>query len=181
MERRTCLVVHAQHKSAGSTLITASRRYLADRQQHPGLFRRRLTAVDCDTGLYSTGWDSVTRRCSTGNLNLSTVDMLYNGWVMSMAEESAFSRSRCEWVTAFREPLARLVSGLFYCSQLAEKLANETAAGRKSALGRRDALCGARRLDPARATLRQWARHWGNYLLRELVRLPFALFPPSSL
>jgi hypothetical protein len=37
-----------------------------------------------------------------------------------------------------------------------------------------DPLCGSR-LDPNNATVHQWAEHWGNFLLRELM-----LYPPSA-
>ena len=62
-------------------------------------------------------------------------------------------------MSSFREPYDRLVSSLLYC--------------RLNAVTRGDPLCGTRYLDARNATVRMWARHWGNYLLRDLL-----LYPP---
>lgn len=56
------------------------------------------------------------------------------------------------FLAIFREPLARLVSSYTFCQAWPY-----------------DQLCGSAHVVPARMSLLQWARHWGNYLFRQLL------------
>lgn len=62
----------------------------------------------------------------------------------------------CVWATMSREPVSRLISALFYCRHGWDN----------------DPLCGKSRLLAKDATIQSWAKHWGNYLFRELMWHP---------
>lgn len=55
----------------------------------------------------------------------------------------------CKWFTIFRHPVPRLVSAYFYC--------------KKSA----DSLCASVAMNATEASLAQFAKHWGNYGMRQ--------------
>ena len=165
---RRCHIVHSQHKSAGNTLHDASRYapYLVNATTGESMHIRKWTDAgprySCDTaaiGPPSHGWNYRTRQCFPPPQGFDNLQNAYNGWVLSMAEVYPFRRERCAWLSSFREPYDRLVSSLLYC--------------RLNDVTRSDPLCGTEFLDARNATIRSWAKHWGNYLMRDLL-----LFPP---
>jgi hypothetical protein len=143
------------HKSAGLTFLHSvlEATGLSKAPRHGG------PLLDCDVGGRATGWDPARRTCvlpPSGD-GAANVRVLFNGYVPSLAEHPTFARPRFTWMTAVREPTARLVSAYLYC-KLEQHL---------------DPLCGYEGLDARRASFPAFARHWGNYLLRELL-----LYPP---
>jgi len=77
---------------------------------------------------------------------------VHGGYSLSLAHEEKLPHSRCRWFTMVREPIDRLVSSYFHCK-----------------LNAMDPLCASSILNAKRATIEQWAEHWGNYLFRELM------------
>lgn len=57
---------------------------------------------------------------------------------------------KCKFLTMFRHPVARMVSAYFYCKRRGS-----------------DPLCGSSFVDANRVDLTTWAKHWGNYALRQ--------------
>lgn len=95
--------------------------------------------------------------------------MALNGYVGVLAFTPKYGSAGmgpCLWITISREPVARLISALFYCTY-----------GKPS-----DALCAMRQWQTTNRTyqashnrtgwVRDFALHWGNYLFRELLWHP---------
>lgn len=59
---------------------------------------------------------------------------------------------RCTWFTMFRHPVPRLVSAYFYCKGVPT-----------------DAACASERVDAKDVDLLTFAKHWGNFALRQFV------------
>eukprot|EP00904_Undaria_pinnatifida_P012570 jgi/Undpi1/8443/HiC_scaffold_25.g10911.m1 len=57
---------------------------------------------------------------------------------------------KCKWFTVFRHPVERLVSAFFYCKNASH-----------------DALCGTPALNAADTDLLTFAKHWGNFGVRQ--------------
>ena len=159
---RSCHVVHSQHKSGGATLHSVVRyanlRVDAKTNRSICHAKQKVPRYNCD----SNGWNTTMRHCNLGGFsNYHHITFMYNGYVLSMADLLAFQRSRCTWISGFREPISRLVSAYHYCR------IPPTGASPHS-----DPLCGSEFLDARNATIQQWAAHWGNYLLRDLLLYP---------
>ena len=162
----SCLVFHAQHKSAGNTFVRVLRGFPP---RASGLEASAWTACKrCQYRCDANNWDYSASTCSdiADFPNVSaTVPMrvLTHGLATSLAHSAAWSvRAGCLWATAFRDPVARLVSALHYCRQQA----------RTRPLDNVDPLCAATHLDARNATLREWAAHWSDYLFLELLQHP---------
>ncbi|CAM9501502.1 unnamed protein product [Hapterophycus canaliculatus] len=68
-----------------------------------------------------------------------------------------FGDQGCQWFTVFRHPVSRVVSAYFYCQKTPG-----------------DQLCGKHILDPTSTDLLTFAKHWGNYGIRQFL-LAFVL------
>ena len=166
-----CVAFHNQHKSAGVTFTStvwdtptvASRLSAHEWKIERGRWQ-------CD----HKQWNATTKACEYSlwtrppprDLPFRTQPradharppmLLFGGFALAAAELPAFARARCAWLTVYREPLARLVSAFYYC---------------KHSRWLYDPLCASAELDARNATLREFARHWGNYALRDLLLHP---------
>ena len=168
--RGACVVFHAQHKSAGNTIVQT---LLRVPWLHANVSADAWRGCHCQWLCDVRFWDWGIRGCpSAGAVTATTTPrLLTRGYALSMARHPSWARaSGCLWVTIFREPVSRLVSAQFYCRSAPQ-----------------DPLCGPRRSSSSRSrpmsvsvvaaedpTLSpgSWARHWGNYLLRELLLHP---------
>ena len=162
----SCLVFHSQHKSAGHTIVQV---LTHEPLRASGLTRYAWANCDaCRHRCDARNWDYAADTCSSvasvpTDPRAAPLRLLTHGGALSLATSPAWShRSGCMWTTTFREPISRLVSSLFYCRA---EVANRP-------LEHVDSLCAANHLDPRNATVREWAAHWGNYLLRELLQHP---------
>ena len=183
--RPQCVVVHSQHKSGGTTVEHAL-------QQNPiawfniSIEQWRRRANCClygklkynGTGLWwicdgSFDWNWKLMGCDElprhrlGYPARTEPRILTQGMVLSAAHRMAWRRPHCRWLTVFREPVARLVSSWRYCHHNAQ-----------------DGLCGTRRANAttnaSQMSLTDWAHHWQNWLLRDLLMHP-SLAPTAIL
>jgi hypothetical protein len=162
-DRRSCVVVFSQHKSAGVTLYSA----VKTRAEWPVSFTRAVNTTkqdhinqNCDDKYFNyvakTCMKTPAMRTKGLTEVLATSRIAYNGLVLTLAETAAWSPSRCVWITMFREPISRLISAMTYC--------------RRRDI---DPLCGNQPKNwYAEASAEDWAAFWGNYLLRELLLHP---------
>ena len=178
--KATCLVLYAQHKSAGLAAMHLLNAWLK-------VAYGRVDVWTCDNKLWdwsffgcpsalgeptnATPSMSHTFPLPRGLPSIGGPRMLVNGLVLPLAGAAPWARPGCRWLTIFREPVARMVSALYYCKQLA-------AAGQlllqhdPHALVPHDPLCGEAHLNLTSATPLSFACHWGNYAFRELLLHP---------
>ena len=57
---------------------------------------------------------------------------------------------RCQWFTMFRHPISRMVSAYYYCRK-----------------AHKDSACGSEIVDAREVDLTTFAKHWGNFALRQ--------------
>jgi len=136
-----CVVFHAQHKSAGNTLVST-----LESERLKG-YEARSYNVRCDEHQLSIR--------SLSCIPPKFIQMPYimtAGYAQTASESGPFGHGKCVWLTMFREPVSRLVSAFYYCKRIGA-----------------DPLCASNRLDAKKATIEQWADHWGNFLFRELL------------
>ncbi len=165
----SCVVLHAHHKAAGVTLISVLKEWMSAAYD-PHTLHRQLSVPPiqnqrdtwaCDDLMGQ--WSYQDETCPNAKLKRPwpVPRLLTNGLVLPLALEPAWRQPTCLWIAVFREPLARLASALSYCKSPAAKK------------GRGDPLCGHSRLSiDGRTTMAAFARHWGNYLFRELLMHP---------
>lgn len=136
-----CVVFHAQHKSAGNTIVrTLTEEALEGYETESHNFK-------CDNAALS--WSSLS--CTTPE-SIQMPYIMAAGYAQTASDSGPFGHGKCPWLTMFREPVSRLVSALYYCKDQGG-----------------DPLCASQRLDATNATIEQWADHWGNFLFRELL------------
>ena len=167
----SCIVFHEQHKSAGSTIIHVLRAHgsvaLASHQvgtkQHAALsdIRRGIALTRCDTATWSLNAATCSFAKRFAYMRSDGGRILMGGYAMALAAHESFHRPRCKWMTIFREPISRLVSSYLYCRRLT-----------KDRKLRPDPLCANGVLNASSASIEEWAEHWGNFLLRELLLHP---------
>ena len=147
----SCVVFHAMHKSAGSTFVQ--------------VFSMANDAVggeryDCD----NEDWHWGSKLCPTAaseQANRTEPRLLCKGHALSMAQSAPWLRPPCKWVTAFREPVSRLLSAYYHC---------------KNRPG--DPLCGSKHFDFDSAAfgnashVAAFAAHWGDFAFREMLLHP---------
>lgn len=169
-----CVVWHSQHKSAGMNVeLVLSHRPL------------RGTGVDlaewkhchnctyiCDRETWDCGrqtCDVDTSRAEYDPNQYPNLRVAYRGYTPRLAGREPWGSpgdGRCVWATMSREPIHRLVSAYMYCKEGEEG-------------GHFDALCGGRGgegtghgFNAANASIQDFAKHWGNFLMRELMWNP---------
>jgi len=145
-----CVVWHSQHKSGGLVMESIiSHRKAAD-VIRPDVYR-------CDVVSGDENWNCKAQECMHGiKADRKNDRVAIRGYTPVLEGRPEWSHDKCTWVTMSREPIARLVSAAFYCKY--------DKPG--------DPLCGRTRIDAQTATIRDWAKHWGNYLFRELLWFP---------
>lgn len=160
-----CIVFHSQHKSAGHTIEMLSGWIpLKGTGVSQELWKTQRTG-HCKFPCDQETWDCEKQTCIEDKHNYEyecdrdSQYVTFSGYVQTLAGQKKWGRAGdgpCAWTTMSREPVSRLVSALFYCKNQWSK----------------DPLCGLHRLDAKKATLHQWADHWGNFLFRELLWHP---------
>jgi len=159
-----CVVWHSQHKSAGF-LIEKVLEWIP--LKNSGLDEDEWkTSHDCKFKCDRQTWNCDTQRCEQEQKNFHySCDKDYyvaiQGYVATLTGQKAYGmagKGPCVWATMSLEPGARLRSSLYYCKYAWNN----------------DPLCGKGegRADPNNATIQEWAKHWGNYLFRELMYHP---------
>lgn len=156
----TCVVYHSQHKSAGRTIeATLGCQPLkgsgfSAKGWRPPEIGKHIGVCDNET------WDCERQACNISkdwDYEPSQLTRIaYRGYTGTLVGSEDFGRpgdGRCVWATMAREPISRLLSAFYYCKYGWNK----------------DPLCGNSRLEAANATIHQFAKHWGNYLFRELM------------
>jgi hypothetical protein len=106
-------------------------------------------------------FDMSIRRCQDTEVvdpisALARPRILMNGFALTMASTPLWSRDNCMWLTMFRDPVARLVSALFFCRRFSF-----------------DPLCGDKSGQWFKeTTVAEMAQYWGPYLMREMLLHP---------
>ncbi|KAK7240434.1 hypothetical protein SO694_00112069 [Aureococcus anophagefferens] len=139
---KTCVALHAQHKSAGNTL----KRTL---DAHAPAF---LGAVGASARCDDANFDWASKRCPDLDPAAGANRWLNGGYALSHAAAGP----SCAWITNFREPVARLVSAQFHC----------TLHDHDPLCGDRPAAWFAA------ANASRMARYWGNFGFTNLLLAP---------
>ncbi|KAH8052909.1 hypothetical protein JL720_14845 [Aureococcus anophagefferens] len=139
---KTCVALHAQHKSAGNTL----KRTL---DAHAPAF---LGAVGAFARCDDANFDWASKRCPDLDPAAGANRWLNGGYALSHAAAGP----SCAWITNFREPVARLVSAQFHC----------TLHDHDPLCGDRPAAWFAA------ANASRMARYWGNFGFTNLLLAP---------
>lgn len=166
LSEEKCVVFHAQHKSAGKTIINVFK--TKELEAAIGSEANHTNRFSCD---FST-WDCKQNTCSelcdgiggwlNGCVSEKSNRVVYNGYALRLAGNVNFGSAGtgpCAWATMSREPVSRLVSAFLYCKHVTRK---------------RDPLCGlgSSALDVSEASIQDFAKYWGNYLFREFLWHP---------
>jgi len=142
-----CVVYWSQHKSGGRTMTSSIKSFQG-------------CHYACDEGDLNRTLgrcQNLTPKCNeAGSDEADHLRILSKGFVQTMASQKDWSPAECAWITVSREPVSRLASALFYCRETPK-----------------DQLCGIQtELWWKRATMRDMADSWGNFLFRELLLHP---------
>ncbi|CAM9480444.1 unnamed protein product [Ascophyllum nodosum] len=111
-------------------------------------------------GEKSTTYDSYQWNKGTGVAEATAANIVSDsgwnvaagGYTEGLRRTAVYSSrpERCKWFTVFRHPISRLVSAYFYCK-----------------VDPTDQLCASDFASSRMIDLRTFARHWGNYALRQ--------------
>ncbi|CAM9581378.1 unnamed protein product [Sphacelaria rigidula] len=99
-----------------------------------------------DTNQWKSG-EKVTAKFAKSLVQERKWDAVAGGYTEALRP---YVGDRCKWFIMFRHPVSRLVSAYFYCQRLPA-----------------DTACGSGRLNAKEADLVTFAKHWGNFGLRQ--------------
>jgi len=160
----SCYAIVAQHKSAGQTINGIL-----------SLFAKSVSwkFFACDDNMNRYLYRHQNRCCldpsgHETNQALPPPRIIVQGYSHTMEKFSFFKLDNCMWSTMFRNPMSRLISAKFYCTEQSN-----------------DALCGSRNSSFFHESSNvEFAKYWGNFQFTNLLlhpRLaPFLSIGPSA-
>jgi hypothetical protein len=168
---KTCVIVHELHKAGTATLqkllygvgISASTPPVSMRERPYRYWCDGMTFIVQNESCTDTKKNPFTKQIEVApHLHRSGTFTLLHGTyvpILRAWHPSLYGKGHCRALVLVREPLARLASAFTYCK-----------------FARLDPLC-ANKIHWNRASIESFAKHWGNYLLRELL---FAEWPEQG-
>lgn len=146
----TCWIYNHMPKAGGTTVIGMMMNTWGDRVGHWGSGHWKQGEEKMN--IYS---DSFTDEFEQGTKNIIV------GEPIEALERTSKLANKCQKFTIFREPVSRMVSAYYYCQKI-----------------QTDELCGTETVNSRDVDLLTFAKHWGNFSMRQFI---LSFFSPDTI